>query len=357
MLPYLLEHFGNPSSSHVYGRTCRQAVETARSQVARLLGCRAPEVIFTSGGSEANNWVIKGIAGSLRGKGSHIVTSAVEHPAVLEPCEALSELGFRTTLVPVEGSGRVSPAGVEKAITPGTILITIMHANNEVGTIQPIEEIGRIAREHGILFHTDAAQTAGKIPVDVDGLGVDFLSLAGHKLHAPKGIGALYIREGRDLPSLIHGAGHEGGRRAGTENVLEIVGLGRACELAVEGLEGSAAHCRKMRDRLWEGLSRGAEDLRRNGSTEAVLPNTLSVSFRGVDAGVLLSEIGDRVAASAGAACHGPGGDLSAVMKAMDVPAEYAMGTVRFSVGKTTRAEEIDATIGIVSEAVGRLRA
>ena len=208
MLPYLTDHFGNPSSAHPYGAAAKKGVEKARAQVAALIGCRPEEIVFTSGGSESNNMVIQGVAAALRARGRHIITSAVEHPAVLEPCGALAAEGFRVTILPVDGLGRVDPADVEKAISPETTLITIMHANNEVGTIEPIEEIAAIARRHGVLFHTDAAQSAGKIPVSVDGLGVDFLTIAGHKLHAPKGIGALYIRSGRDLPSLIRGGMH-----------------------------------------------------------------------------------------------------------------------------------------------------
>ncbi len=356
MLPYLYEHFGNPSSSHPLGARTRAAVERARVQVAGLIGCRPEEIVFTSGGSESNNTVIQGAARQHGVRGRHIITSAVEHPAVLEPCGALAKEGCRITVLPVDAVGRVDPTAVAAAIGPDTILITIMHANNEVGTIQPVTAIATVAREHGVLCHTDAAQSVGKIPVDVEELGVDSLSVAGHKLHAPKGVGALYIRTGRELPNLIHGAGHESGRRAGTENVLEIVGLGRACEIAARDLVSNSAHCRAMRDRLWQGLSRELDGLRWNGDPDDGLPNTLSVAFGGVEADTLLAEIGDRVAASAGAACHAEGVDLSTVLKAMKVPLEYAMGTVRFSVGRTTTAREIDAAVDIVADAVRRLR-
>jgi cysteine desulfurase len=251
MLPYLHGHFGNPSSSHAYGLEARSAVETARRQVAGLIGARPEEIVFTSGGSESNNMAIFGVARSQRQRGRHIITSAVEHPAVIEPCRALQEQGFRLTVLPVDARGRVDPRDVERAIEPGTILISIMHANNEVGTIQPIAEIASLARQHDIAFHTDAAQTVGKIPVDVEALGVDLLTIAGHKLYAPKGIGALYLRTGHDLPRLIHGAAHEGGRRAGTESVLLIVGLGRACELAAARLAATMEQTRQLRDRLW----------------------------------------------------------------------------------------------------------
>jgi selenium donor protein len=299
--------------------------------------------------------VIKGVAASLRSRGRQIITSAVEHPAVLEPCQALEAEGFEVTVLPVDGLGRVDPGDVERGISPQTILITIMHANNEVGTIEPIARIAEIARRHGVLVHTDAAQSVGKVPVDVGELGVDFLSVAGHKLYAPKGVGALFVRSGVELPSLIHGAAHESGRRAGTENVLEIVGPGRACELAGERLDQTGTHCRTVRDRLWHGLSDAIEDVRRNGDPEQMLPNTLSVSFRGIDATTLLAEIGDRVAASAGAACHAEGVDVSTVLEAMQVPLVYAMGTVRFSVGRATNVGQIDTAIDIVSRAVGRL--
>ena len=356
MLPFLYEHFGNPSSGHSYGAVARNAVEKARRQVAGLLGARAEEIVFTSGGSEASNTVILGVARQLRARGRHVVTSAVEHPAVLEPCAALVADGFRVTRVPVDETGRVDPADVAAALTPETILVTVMHANNEVGTIEPIAEIARLARERGILVHTDAAQSAGKIPIDVADLGVDFLSLAGHKLYAPKGVGALYLRAGVDLPRFVHGASHESGRRAGTENVLEIVGLGEACEIAGRDLEANHRHFQAMRDRLWAGLSREIEDLRRNGSVETGLPNTLSVGIGGVEASTLLAEIGDKLAASAGAACHAAGVELSTVLEAMRVPMRYAMGTVRFSVGRGTTASEIDEAVKIVAEAVRRLR-
>ena len=357
MLPYLHRHFGNPSSSHAYGITASEAVTSARLQVAELLGATPEEVVFTSGGTESNNMVIQGLARRLASQGRHIITSSVEHPAVLEPCYALEKDNFCVTILPVDGEGGVSPEVVAQAITSETTLISIMHANNEVGTVQPIAEIAAVAREHGILLHTDAAQSVGKIPVRPDELGVDFLSLAGHKLYAPKGVGALYIRSGRHLDRLIHGASHESGRRAGTENVLGIVGLGKACEIAGDSLEAGGAHSRALRDRLWQGLSSRLTDLLRNGDPEACLPNTLSVSFRGIDATALLTEIGDRVAASAGAACHSEGVEVSTVLTAMQVPLDYAMGTVRFSVGRPTTEAEVETAVGVVAEAVERLRA
>ncbi len=377
MRPYLEERFGNPSSSHWYGIQTKRAIATARRQLADLLGCDPDEIIFTSGGSESNNMAIKGAAfarrnrghrikgygGQTRGRGkhirhrgSHIITSAIEHPAVTEVCRFLEENGFNVTYLPVDGTGLVSVEDLKDAITPDTILVTIMHANNEVGTVQPITELAAAARERGILFHTDAAQSIGKIPVRVDELGVDLLSVAGHKLYAPKGVGALYVRPGVTLAKLIHGADHERNLRAGTENVLEIVGLGAAAEIAARDLEENAARMRETRDRLQEGLAKAVPDLRINGNLEHRLPNTLSVSFPHVEANTLLDEIGGEVAASAGAACHTDSIDVSAVLTAMAVPVEIAMGTVRFSTGRTTTMDEIDRAIGIVANAVRRLK-
>jgi cysteine desulfurase len=355
MLPFLHEHFGNPSSAHSFGAKTRMAVETARARVAAAIGAQPDEILFTSSGSEANNMVVLGTARSLQDRGRHIITTAIEHPAILEPCKALEHDGFRVTVLPVDGLGRVSPSELQSAIAPDTILITVMHANNEVGTIQPIQEIAEIARNHDILVHTDAAQTVGKIPVDVQDLGVDFLSLAGHKLYAPAGVGALFVRAGREVPSLIYGAGHESGRRAGTENVLELVGLGKACELAASRITSTQIHCREMRDRLWRGLSETVDETRRNGDPDHCLPNTLSISFRGIDASTLLAEISDRIAASAGAACHADEVDLSSVLEAMKIPLDWAMGTIRLSVGNPTTADEIDSAIEVIGAAAARL--
>jgi cysteine desulfurase len=356
MEPYLYEHFGNPSSSHPYGVKARQAVETARTQVAALLGCRPAEVVFTSGGTESNNYAIRGVALAYRERGNHIITSAVEHPAVTEVCDWLEGQGFRITVLPVNEHGLVDPADLEQAITPDTSLVTVMHANNEVGTIQPIADLAEIAHRHGALVHTDAAQSAGKIPVNVDALGADLLSIAEHKLYAPKGVGALYVRDGIRLAGLMQGAGQESGRRPGTENVLEIVGLGQACEVARRDLEKNMAHFQGMRDRLYKGLLGilGETAVRLNGHPHKRLPNTLNLSFYGVQANVLLAEIGEQVAASAGAACHADSVDISGVLKVMQVPIEWAKGTVRLSVGRDTTAEEVDRAAAIVAEAVRR---
>lgn len=351
MLPYIHQHFGNPSSSHMFGVTAKEAVDHARGQLAEMLGCAGDEVVFTSGGTESNNYAIKGVAGAYRHRGDHIITSAVEHPAVIEVCRYLEGQGYRVTYLPVDGFGMVDPQAVEEAITPQTILITIMHANNEVGTIQPIEEIAEAAHRHGVLLHTDAAQSVGKIPVQVDDLGVDLLSIAGHKLYAPKGIGALYIRRGIKLEKLMHGAGHEMGRRGGTENVIEISGLGQAAELIHRNLSSYQRHMREMRDRLEQGLSRRFPGLWIHGHPETRLPNTSSVGFKGLEADNLLSRL-DNVAASAGAACHSDRVEVSSVLEAMQVPLEYAMGTLRFSVGRFTTAEEIDRALDEITQAV-----
>ncbi|MBU1707894.1 cysteine desulfurase [bacterium] len=355
MMPYLTEHFGNPSSSHSFGLEAKKAVEKARRQVADLLGCQSDEIVFTSGGSESNNYAIKGAAVANRQKGNHIITSAIEHPAVTQVCSYLEENGFRVTYVPVDEFGVVNVHELEKAVSPQTILITIMHANNEVGTIQPIAEIAKITKSKGIIFHTDAAQSIGKIPANVSELGVSLLSIAGHKLYAPKGIGALYIRRGIKLQKLIHGADHEQNRRAGTENVPEIVGLGKACEISKRDLEKNMKHMQEMRDRLHRGLERELGKVKLNGHPEQRLSNTLSVGFKNIEANMLLLNM-DGVAASAGAACHTDSIDISSVLAAMKVPEEYAMGTVRFSTGRTTSAENIDRAIEITSRAVHRLR-
>ena len=310
MEPYLYGSFGNPSSAHAYGIEARKAVEKARRQVADLLGCQPGEVVFTSGGTESNNMAISGTAEALKAHGGHIITSAVEHPAVLEPCRQLERQGIRLTVLPVDEFGLVDPTDVAAALTDETILISIIHANNEVGTIQPVEEIAELAHERGVLFHTDVAQSVGKIPVRVDELGVNLLSVAGHKFYAPKGVGALYIRSGVVIEKIMHGANHEAGRRPGTENVLEIVGLGQAAEIADVDLVKNTAHMRDLRDRLWRGLQDAQvdpESIRLNGHPDQRLPNTLSVGFRGVEANTLLAKIADQVAASAGNISGFPG--------------------------------------------------
>jgi cysteine desulfurase len=356
MLPYLYEHFGNPSSIHPYGKATRRAIDHARQQVASLINCQSDEIIFTSGGTESNNMVIKGVAQARQTHGNHIIVSSVEHPAILEPCAYLADYEYKITHVPVNHYGQVSPNDIEKALTPATILISIMLANNEVGTLQPVQEISRLAHARDVLMHTDAAQAIGKIPVDVQHLDIDYLTIAGHKLYAPKGIGALYIRSTRSLPKFMHGASHELNRRAGTENVLGIVGLGQAAEIAGRDLQTNMHHMQAMRDRLLNGLRSNIDNLQRNGHPEHCLPNTLSVSFQHVEANTLLEQISVEVAASAGAACHADQVTVSTVLKAMNLSLDYAMGTIRFTTGKATTPADIDRTVKIVAEAVSELR-
>jgi cysteine desulfurase len=349
MRPFLDEAFGNPSSGHWASVPARNAVENARRQVADLLSCAPDEIVFTSGGSEANNLAIKGTFFALQGQGTHIVTTQIEHPAVLGPCRFLERLGATVSYLPVDGYGRVDPEDVRRAITARTILITVMHANNEVGTIQPLAEIGAIAREHGIRLHTDAAQSLGKIPVDVDALGVDLLTVVGHKFYAPKGVGALYVRHNVTLEPLIHGGGHERGLRSGTESALLTVGLGKACALAMD-LQ-PMERIRELRDRLWHGLRQIFGDaVVLNGHAELRLPNTLNVSFVGRAGAEVLARL-DGVAASTGSACHSGRVELSPVLSAMKVSEHVGMGAVRFSLGRGTSQNEIDSVVNQLREA------
>jgi cysteine desulfurase len=335
--------YGNPSSTHWAGEPARRLLDRSREQVASLLGCRPQEIVFTSGGSESNNFAIKGLFFARANRAAHIVTSTVEHPSVLESCRFLERLGARVTRLPVDGTGRLDPADLERAITPDTILISLMHANNEVGTIQPIAECARIARRHAVPLHTDAIQSAGKITTRVAELGVDLLSLAGHKLYAPKGVGALYVRDGVELESLIHGAGHESGRRAGTESAMLAAALGAACALA-EDLSWTQP-ARELRDRLWNGLrERLGERIVLNGHPEHRLPNTLNVSAVGRIGPEILQSL-EGVAASTGSACHSGRVEVSPVLSAMGVRETAATGAIRFSLGRGTTREEIDATV------------
>jgi len=352
MKPFLTQHFGNPSSQHWAGIPAKEAVEHARQQVAELLQCSPGEIVFTSGGSESNNHAIKGVFFTLREKGNHIITTQIEHPAVINPCRFLEKLGAEVTYIGVDQYGRVDPGEIGKAVTKKTILITVMHANNEVGTIQPIEEISKIAKKHGIVFHTDAAQSVGKIETRVDELGVDLLSVAGHKIYAPKGVGALYIREGTPIEPFIHGASHESGRRAGTENVLLIVGLGKSCEVAKKYLEDN--NVRNLRDRFWKLLQVNfGEKVVLNGYAVHRLPNTLNISFVGKVGAEILSQL-DGVAASTGAACHSGSVELSPVLKAMRIPPEVGMGAIRFSLGRTTTIQELETVIKLLKSAAAR---
>lgn len=357
MQPYLNEYFGNPSSAHSYGAEAKTAVENTRKQVAALINCRPHEIIFTSGGTESNNYAIKGFAYANEHKGNHIITSSIEHPAVTEVCRYLGSKGFDITYLMVDEYGLINLKDLESAITPRTILISIMHANNEIGTVQPIAEIAEIARKHNIVFHTDAAQSVGKYPVDVKELGVDLLSIAGHKLYAPKGIGALYIRDGIILEKLIHGADHEQNKRAGTENVPEIAGLGKACEIAKCDLDKNILHMQKMRDMLYDRLLLSFPEIKLNGHLHLRLPNTLSLSFKGIEANILLNEMEMKgIAVSAGAACHTDSIDISPVLTAIRLDPEFAMGTIRFSVGKYTTEDEINRATEIITDIVHRLK-
>jgi len=356
MRPYIDRYFGNPSSFHRYGVESKKAIEDARARVARLINCYPHEIVFTSGGTESNNFAIKGAAWANRKKGNHIITSQVEHPAVMEVCKYLEREGFQVTYLPTDQTGMVSMDRLREAITGGTILITIMHANNEIGTLQPVDQIARLAGDHGILFHTDAAQSIGKVPVDVREMGADLLSIAGHKLYAPKGIGALYIREGVELEKIMHGADHERNLRSGTENVIEIAGLGKACQVAARDMDQNIKRMRETRDELHRLLSENLSKLRLNGHPENRLPNTLSVSFPGIEANLLLNEIAEKgVAASAGAACHADRVDVSTVLQAIGLEEHYAMGTLRFSTGRGTTPEEIKQAAAIIIEAVSAL--
>ncbi len=339
----MADAFGNPSSLHWAGETARVLVERARAEVAALLGCASREIVFTSGGTESNNLALKGIFFVTRRANAHLITSRIEHPAIAAPMRFLEGMGARITWLPVDGHGLVDPDDLRRAIRPETILISLMHANNEVGTIQPIAECAAIAREHGVSFHTDAAQSVGKIPTRVDQLGVDLLSIAGHKLYAPKGVGALYVRAGTSLESLLHGAGHEDGRRAGTESALLTTALGAACRLAADLSE--MPRITALRDRLWSGIAaRFGTGIVLNGHPDLRLPNTLNCSFIGASGGEILAGL-DGVAASAGSACHSGQTAPSPVLHAMGIPDPIARGAVRFSLGRETTVEEIDAVV------------
>ena len=345
MLPYLQDHYGNPSCTHLYGREAHTAVERAREQVAELLVARPDEIVFTGVGSEASNHAIKGSVLKPEfewGRDAHVIISAVEHPATMEPCAFLRGLGCEITVLPVDRFGMVDPDAVRRAIMTRTRLVSIMHSNNEVGTLNPIREITNVAHERGVLMHTDTAQSLGKVAIDVADLGVDLLTVAGHKLYAPKGVGALYVRRGVRLTNLIHGAGHEGGRRAGTENVPYLVALGKAAELASYSLPAATVRLRTLRDRLHSRLAIALGDqLVLNGHPGDRLPNTLNLNFVGHVGEDLLTEV-PGVAASTGSACHAGLVTVSPVLKAMGVPDSMARGAVRLSVGRFTTEEEVD---------------
>ena len=354
MEPFYRSHFGNPSSSHGLGKYNRQAIDVAREQVAGLLGCSSQNIIFTSGGSESNNMALKGVASRSSGRGQHIIVSMVEHPAILKVVQYLQHQGFRITYLPVDNQGVVKAGDLEEIITSKTILVSVMHANNEIGSIQPINELAEIAHHAGAVFHTDAAQSVGKIPVDVNDLGCDLLSVAGHKLYAPKGVGAIYIKGGVDLEPLIHGANHERGLRAGTENVAQIVGLGMAAEIARQKLESEMVRLKNLRDRLQASLKQAFPEIRINASSTPRLPNTLSVSFAQLNALEILSDL-DQVMLSAGAACHSADGKGSGVLEAMHIPLNYQLGTIRISLGRFCEEAQVQQASAILIKRITQL--
>jgi len=357
MLPFFREDFGNPSSLHRFGQSARSAVDDARAQLARLLGAKEESIVFTSGGSESDNQAIKGAAEALKDKGRHIVTSKVEHPAVLETCKYLAGTGYRVTYLSVDRYGVVDLDELRDALREDTVLITVMYANNEVGTIQPVEEIGAIARERGVLFHTDAVQAVGKLEIDVEKLCVDMLSLSAHKFHGPKGVGALYVRPNLELTPLIHGGGHERGRRSGTENTPGICGLGRACEICADEMSEERTRTARLRDMLWEGLQSRIGDLILLGHPEKRLPNTLAVCFKYVEGeSVLLNLDLEGVAVSSGSACSSGDIEPSHVLLAMGVSPEFARGGIRFSLGRGNTEAEIKRVIEVTPDIIAKLR-
>ena len=349
MLPFLAEHFGNPSSHHTLGRACHEAVEDARLRVARLLGADRDEIVFTSGGTESNNLAVKGVVfRRAPAAAGHLIVSAIEHPSVMEPAQYLDSLGYGLTVVGCDSQGVVDPASVEAAIRPDTVLVSVMHANNEIGAVEPIRQIAEVCRTHRVLLHTDAAQAVGKIRTRVRELGVDLLSIAGHKMYAPKGIGALYVRRGIALEPILHGASHEGGLRAGTENVSSIVALGRAATLAEKALAGSSDHMATLRDRLARRLREGVGDkLTVNAERCERLPNTLSVNFPDVNGNALLRRI-PELCASTGSACHSGSDNLSPTLAAIGLTPRVAQGTVRLSVGWYTAEEDVDRAASLL---------
>jgi len=343
MIPYIYGIYGNPSSAHELGITAKRAVEKAREQVSELINSSPEEIIFTSGGSESDNMVIKGVAHTFKNKGNHIITSQVEHPAVLNTCKFLEKIGYEISYLTVDKYGIVNLSELESLITDKTILVTVMHSNNETGTLQPIEEISKMCKKHDVLLHTDASQSLGKVPVDITKLGVDFLTIAGHKLYAPKGIGALYIKKGINIEPLIHGAGHESGRRAGTENIIFDVALGKACEIAKKELNNNEV--KLLTDYFYISLKeKFGERIQLNGHPENKLPNTLNISFLGLNGHEVLDKL-TNVLASTGSACHSGNTSISPVLKAMGVSEEVGRGAVRFSLGRYTTKDEIDFVI------------
>lgn len=359
MLPYFTQTFGNASSIHAFGREAKRAIEAARRQVASALNAAVPqEIIFTAGGSESDNWAIKGAAFARQGRGRHLITTAIEHHAVLHTCEWLEKQGFEVTYLPVDADGRVSAADVAKAIRPDTILVSVMAANNEIGTLQPIAEIGAICRERGVLFHTDAVQAVGAIPLDVQAMNIDLLSLSAHKFHGPKGVGALYVRRGVKLDNLVHGGAQERGFRAGTENLPGIIGLGKAIELAAQNLESNAERMIRLRDRLIAGILERIPDVRLNGHPTDRLPNNCNLSFKYIEGEALLLRLDlAGVAGSSGSACTSGTLDPSHVLLAIGLPHAIAHGSLRLTLGTDTTDADVDAVLERLPPIVSDLRA
>jgi cysteine desulfurase len=356
MLPYFSERFGNASSVHGFGREAREGLDLAREQIARFLRVSKDEIVFTSGGTESDNLGIKGVAAARRS--GHIITSQIEHHAVLRTCETLETQGFAVTYLPVDEYGMVRPEEVEKAIRPDTIVVSLMHANSEVGTLQPMSEIGRITRAHGIPLHVDAVQTFGKVPIDVDAFGIDLLSFSGHKIYGPKGVAGLYIRKGTKMTAVQHGGDHERRRRAGTENVAGLVGFGKAVEIRGREMADEAVRLAGLRDRLWEGLRSHIDEVRLNGHPTLRLPGTCNMCFRNIESeSIVLGLDLKGIATSAGSACTSGSVEPSYVLVAMGLPLDWAMGSVRCSLGRSTTAEDIDYVIEAAVPLVQKLRA
>jgi cysteine desulfurase len=356
MLPYLKERFGNPSSStHEFGHVARIGIEEARAQVAQFIGAQPEEIIFTSGATEADNLAIKGIAWSYKEKGNHIITSQIEHKAVLNSCKSLEKEGYKVTYLPVDKDGLIDPDDVKKAITNKTILITIMYANSEVGTLEPIAEIGEMAKEKGIIFHTDAVQAVGKIPVNIKELNADLLSISGHKMYGPKGIGALYLKKGVKLTPMIHGGGHERGLRSGTENVPGIVGFGKACEIAIKELPEEMKRLLKLREHLVNGIMKNIKYVQLNGHAEKRIPGNANFSFHYIEGEALILSLKD-FAISSGSACTSGSLSSSYVLRAIGVPDHIAHGSIRICLGRSNTTEQVDLFIKQLKESVSRLR-
>ena len=358
MLPYFTDAFGNPSSIYSCGQEARGAIEEARTKVAELIGARSEEIIFTSGGTEADNFALKGVAYANENKGNHIITTPIEHHAVTEVCKFLQRRGFRITYLPVDEYGLVDPQDIKKAITDKTILISVMHANNEVGTVEPIGEIGKVAREAGVYFHTDAVQTVGHIPVNVDELNVDLLSISAHKLYGPKGVGSLYVRKGIKLASLIHGGAQERNRRAGTENVPAIMGFGKAIELAGRAVDKEAERLSYLRDKLIKSLVERIDHIRLNGHPRKRLPNNVNVSVDFVEGESMLLNLDlEGICASTGSACSSASLEPSHVLLALGLPPEQAHGSLRFTLGRENTEEDIERVLEVLPRIVAKLRA